>query len=193
MRGHIANLAARLMAVDGIDEFALAKRKAARQAGAPDTRSLPTNEEVEQALRAYQQLYMPDEQAARLRHLREKALEMMKILQPFNPFLSGAVLRGSASKYTEIELHLFTDAAKEVELFLLNRQIGYRSRDRRVWVGDDLRSVSSYLISTAEADFEITVFSRTDMRTNLRNTADGRPFDRGSQAEVETLLLRGDS
>ena len=52
MRGHIANLAARLMAVDGIDDFALAKRKAARQAGALDTRSLPTNEEVEQALRA---------------------------------------------------------------------------------------------------------------------------------------------
>ena len=42
MRERIAQLAARLMAVDGIDDFALAKRKAARQAGAPDTRNLNT-------------------------------------------------------------------------------------------------------------------------------------------------------
>ena len=55
MRGRIAHLAARLMAVDGIDDYALAKRKAARQAGAPETRNLPTNEEVEEALRIYQE------------------------------------------------------------------------------------------------------------------------------------------
>jgi hypothetical protein len=52
MRERIAHLAARLIAVDGIDDYALAKRKAARQAGAPDTRNLPNNDEVEHALRA---------------------------------------------------------------------------------------------------------------------------------------------
>jgi hypothetical protein len=39
MRARIAAAAARLMAEDGIDDFALAKRKAARQLGALDTQS----------------------------------------------------------------------------------------------------------------------------------------------------------
>ena len=59
MRSRIAHLAARLMAEDGIEDYALAKRKAARQAGVPDTRELPANEEIDAALRAYQQIYHP--------------------------------------------------------------------------------------------------------------------------------------
>ena len=47
MRARIAAAAARLMAEDGIDDFALAKRKAARQLGASDTESLPRNDEIE--------------------------------------------------------------------------------------------------------------------------------------------------
>src|SRR5258708_19366650 len=108
MRERIAQLAARLMAVDGIDDFALAKRKAARQAGAPDTRNLPNNEEVEQALRAYQQLYQADEQRARLRLLRQNAREMMQLLAQFDPHLSGSVLPPTPAKYSATTLHLFT-------------------------------------------------------------------------------------
>ena len=51
MRARIAAAAARLMAEDGIDDFALAKRKAARQLGAPDTEALPANQEIEAELR----------------------------------------------------------------------------------------------------------------------------------------------
>jgi DNA-binding transcriptional regulator YbjK len=55
-RSCIAYLAARLMAEDGIEDYALAKRKAARQAGLPGTRELPTNEEIDEALRTYRQI-----------------------------------------------------------------------------------------------------------------------------------------
>src|SRR5262249_46662420 len=50
MRARIAAAAARLMAEDGLEDFALAKRKAARQLGAEDTQSLPKNEEIEAEL-----------------------------------------------------------------------------------------------------------------------------------------------
>jgi hypothetical protein len=53
-RSRIAHLAARLMAEDGIEDYATAKRKAARQAGVADLRQLPTNEEVDEALHAPQ-------------------------------------------------------------------------------------------------------------------------------------------
>jgi hypothetical protein len=178
MRERIAQLAARLMAVDGIDDYALAKRKAARQAGAPDTRNLPNNDEVEQALRAYQQLYQADEQRDRLRHLRSQARDMMELLARFEPYLSGAVLSGSAGKYSDIDLLLFTDSMKDVEMFLLNSGIAYRSGERRMHIGDEARGVPNFNVSTEEADFDITVFAPRDLRAQIRSTAEGRPLER---------------
>jgi len=178
MRERIAHLAARLMAVDGIDDYALAKRKAARQAGAPDTRNLPNNDEVEHALRAYQQLYQADEQRDRLRHLRQQAREMMELLARFDPYLSGAVLSGSAGKYSDIDLLLFTDSMKDVELFLMDRHIAYRSGERRIHIGEELRGVPNFSISTEDADFNITVFAPRDLRSQIRNSPEGRPLER---------------
>ena len=193
MRERIAQLAARLMAVDGVDDFALAKRKAARQAGAPDTRHLPNNGEVEQALRAYQQLYQADEQQARLRHLRRNAREMMQLLAQFDPYLSGSVLSGSAGKYSDINIHLFTDSVKDVELFLLNRQIPYRSRERRVYIGGEPRSVPNFNVSSDDADFDITVFAQRDLRYQLRTTAEGKPFDRARIGWLNAVLDGGET
>ena len=123
MRARIAAVAARLMAEDGVDNFALAKRKAARQLGAGDTESLPANEEVEAELRAYQSLYQGDEQRDRVRALREVALDAMRSLAAFRPYLSGPVLKGTAGRYADVDLQLFTDDLKAVELFLLNRNV----------------------------------------------------------------------
>lgn len=192
MRERIAHLAARLMAVDGIDDFALAKRKAARQAGAPDTRNLPNNDEVEHALRAYQQLYQADEQRERLRHLRARAREMMELLSRFDPYLSGAVLSGSAGKYSDIELLLFTDSMKDVEMFLLNRGIAYRSSERRLHIGDELRSVPAFTISTEDADFSVTVFEPRDLRAQIRHTAEGRPLERVRMDWLDASRLQQD-
>ena len=80
LRLQIAAAAARIMAEDGIDDFALAKRKAARQLGLDDAYSLPRNEEVEEHLRAYQALYQDEDQAQCLAELREIALELMQEL-----------------------------------------------------------------------------------------------------------------
>src|SRR5687767_6007594 len=125
MRQRIAAAAARLMAEDGIDDFATAKRKAARQLGAVDTQSLPGNEEIEEQLRAYHSLYQGEEHEAQLRLLREQALEVMQLLKAFRPYLTGPVLKGTAGRYSDVDLQLFTDDEKSVELLLLNRGIAY--------------------------------------------------------------------
>src|SRR3712207_1339510 len=91
-RSRIAHLAARLMAEDGIEDYAAAKRKAARQAGVADTRQLPTNDEIDEALRTHQTLYGGDAHVARLHELRTRALEIMRELTRFNPYLTGSVL-----------------------------------------------------------------------------------------------------
>src|SRR5439155_22992291 len=109
MRARSSAAAARMMAGDGLDDFALAKRKAARQLGAEDTQWLPKNEEIEVELRAYQSLYQGEEQRERIHYLRERALEAMRLLEQFRPYLAGAVLKGTAGRYSDIDLQLFTD------------------------------------------------------------------------------------
>src|SRR5438270_10296526 len=90
MRVRIAAAAARIMAEDGIDDFALAKRKAARQLGADQTQALPANEEIEAELRAYRTLYQADEHPVRIAELRRIALGAMQELAQFTPYLTGA-------------------------------------------------------------------------------------------------------
>ena len=142
MRTRIAAAAARIMAEDGVEDFALAKRKAARQLGAADTQALPNNEEIEFELRAYQSLYQGNEQRDRIRYLRSQALEAMRMLAQFRPYLSGSVLKGTAGRYSDIDLQVFTDDSKSVELFLLNRTIPYEVTQQRRFAGDQVRAVS---------------------------------------------------
>ena len=106
MRARIAAEAARVMAEDGIDDFALAKRKAARRLGASDTESLPRNDEIEAELHAYRALYQPEEHSERITALRRAALEAMRAFERFHPYLTGPVRKGTAGPYAEIEQHL---------------------------------------------------------------------------------------
>ena len=187
-RSRIAHLAARLIAEDGIEDYASAKRKAARQAGVPDTRQLPTNEEIDEALRTHQTLYGGDAHVARVRELRTRAVEVMKELARFNPYLTGSVLSGTAGKYADINLHLYTDDGKDVELFLLNRGIGYRAGERRLWSGDAQRSFPSFTLDYHGTEVELIVFARDDVRQPVRTNTEGKPLERARPEAVRALL-----
>jgi hypothetical protein len=187
-RSRIAHFAARLIAEDGIEDYAAAKRKAARQAGVPDTRQLPTNEEIDEALRTHQTLYGGDVHLARIRELRTCALEVMKELARFNPYLAGSVLSGTAGKYADINLHLYTDEGKDVELFLLNRGIGYRAGERRLWCGDTLRTFPAFTVDYHGIEVELIVFARDDVRRPVRTNPEGKALERARPEAVEALL-----
>jgi hypothetical protein len=111
-RRAIASAAARLMAEHGIADYGMAKRKAARSLGLGEGEALPTNEEIELELRAWQSLYQEDEQRERLHDLRTTALEVMQTLAVFRPCLTGAALDSTAGRYSAIEIDLSPTAAK---------------------------------------------------------------------------------
>jgi len=189
MRTRIAHLAARLMAEDGIQDFALAKRKAARQLGAEDTHNLPNNAEVEEALRSYQALYQGDEQTLRLGAMRRQACEVMRLLARFNPYLTGSVLQGTAARHSDINLMLFADSEKDVELFLLNAQIDYQRGEKKYRFADSHRTVPVLTLRYGgEADVDVAIFSTDDIRSSPRSPVDGRALPRARLAEVEALL-----
>jgi len=187
-RSRIAYLAARLMAEDGIEDYALAKRKAARQAGVPDTRELPGNEEIAEALRTYQQIYHAEEHRDRLRALLETAVRAMRELSRFNPYLTGSVLDGNAGKYADINLQLFTDNAKAVELHLIDRGVPYRTAQKRLYSGEETRTVPVYTVSDQGTDIELTVLSMLDLRGPLKSSREGKSIERAKLPAVEQLL-----
>jgi hypothetical protein len=190
MRARIAAAAARLMAEDGIDDFALAKRKAARQLGAAETESLPRNDEIEAELRAYRALYQADEHPEVIGELRRIALEAMQALQHFSPYLTGPVLTGTAGPFAEIELQLFPDSTKDVEIFLLDRNIPFTTHEGRRYSGDQARATSFVSLHWEGVPVRLAVFDPRDERLTLKTSQAGRPIERAGIAEVGALLSR---
>jgi hypothetical protein len=156
MREQLAHQAAKLMAEDGITDHAFAKRKAARQLGAADTQHLPSNQEVDDALQSYRALYQQDSHPGVLRQLREEALQTMRLLAEFHPYLTGSVLSGMAGEHSDINLMLFSDDTKAVLLFLLKSKIDFEDGAWRVRVGGHEEAVPSYTL-TGESGTQIHI------------------------------------
>lgn len=192
MRTRIAAAAARIMAEDGVDDFATAKRKAARMLGATDTHALPANDEVEAELRLYQSLYQGDEQRDRLRELREIAINVMRTFATFRPYLFGPVLKGTAGRYADIDIQLFPPDGKAVELFLLNRGLAYTTSQQRHYCGDEPRQVSILTVDWDGIPVKFSVYDANDERGALKTTPAGRAIERAGIAAVEGLLAEAD-
>lgn len=189
-RERITHLAARLMAQDGIEDFALAKRKAARQAGVPETRQLPTNDEIEAAVRLYRELYQ-QEHPAQLRELRQLALEVMDEFAGFNPHLTGSVLKGNAGKYAAIHLQLFADNPKSAEHFLLNHGVEFRSAASRLYSGGMALNVPVLTFDRDGVEICVTLLSTRDQRMQLKTSPEGKPIERAKREAVEALIAVG--
>jgi hypothetical protein len=189
-RARIAAAAARIMAEDGVDDFALAKRKAAKQIGAAEGQALPGNDEIEEALRSYRELYQADEHPALVAELRSIALDAMRALAAFRPYLTGPVLEGTAGPYAEIELQLFPESTKEVEIFLLERNIPFSTREARRFAGARARSASTFHLAWDDAPLKLSVFDPRDERTSLKTSPTGRPRERAGITEVAALVKK---
>ena len=190
LRAHIAYLAARMMAEDGVADFATAKRKAASQAGLADANLLPDNHEIEAALREYQDLYQKDEQPAHLRHLREVAVKVMREFEAFRPALVGSVLSGTAGQFSDVNLHLFTDDPKALTLFLLNKRYRFEDGSKRVRCSDGWVEVPQVRLEFEDITVTLTVLDRDDERIGARGRSDAEAPMRARLAEVEALLAR---
>jgi len=186
LRLHIAYLAARLMAEDGVADYGTAKQKAARQAGLSDANLLPDNQEIEAALREYQGLYQKEDQPLHLRHLRQIAVKVMREFAQFRPVLVGSVLSGTASQYSDVNLQLFTDDVKTLTMFLLNGRYRFEETARRVRRGDQQYDVPQILLEYEGAAVSLTVFDRDDERSGRGR--DEETAQRARLPEVEALL-----
>lgn len=197
LRQLIAQQAARMMAEDGVSDYAYAKKKAGRQLGAVENSIMPSNAEVEEELKLYNALFLSEEQPENLYDLRANALFTMQLLDRFNPHLTGAVLDGTAGLMSETHIHLFADSVKDVEMFLLNQKIpfdvnekSYRimndgKRDKK---GDNRKTVPVFTLETEKGLIRLSVFDVDDIRVATKRAADGSNADRLNIDGVKALL-----
>lgn len=183
LRRAIAGAAARLMAEDGIGDYGAAKRKAARSLGVGEGEALPTNEEIETELRAWQSLYQEDEQRERVHDLRSTALEVMQLLDEFNPYLTGGALDGTAGRYSAVELDLYADSSKDVEIALLSHGISYDTMDnKRIGIDAQLR------LDWNDFPVLISIYPPLAERQQPKHPHGGRGRPRARAAAVKELL-----
>ena len=180
LRSEIVQAAARLIAEDGMD-YGLAKRKAVRQLGLPENFPLPGNAEVESAVRDYQTIYQEDEQTERISFLRHAAIELMHRLAPFSPYLTGSVLEGTAGRHARIDILLFPDNAKELEIALLDMGILFHHGNPR---NDRVEAV--FVIDDEDMPANLIVLTPRDERVAMKGH-DGRTRTRARVEAVEAL------
>jgi hypothetical protein len=190
LRQLIAQHAARMMAEEGIADFAYAKRKAARQLGANDINCLPTNAEVEEEVKLFHDLYHSEDQPENLRRLRADALVVMQMLEKFSPHLTGSVLDGTAGRFAETNIHLFADSLKDVEIFLLNSLVPYEMDEKSYRTSNDKKSsdrkkVPVFTLEGPNGLIKLSVFDVDDIRTATKSTVTG---SNSAKADTQSLL-----
>jgi hypothetical protein len=114
--------AAALVVDEGM-EYIAAKRKAARAAG--HRGELPSNEDLEDAVREHIAIFLADVQPQELQALRALALGWMLRLERFRPHLSGAAWRGTATRRSALMIDLYCDDPKAAEIELLNQGVDF--------------------------------------------------------------------
>mgnify|MGYP000905523213 FL=1 len=181
-RASIASAAARLMAEDGIADIHHAKRKAARQLGLPEHTAYPDNAEVEAQLRAYRSLYQEQAHPELLLAMRRSALRLLELLADYSPRLAGSVLDGTAGEHSRIDIILFADSAKEVEIFLLNHGIEFEHAEPR-----NERAEALLVLTTDTAEANLMIFP-PQMERVVMKQRDGRPRERIRADALRALI-----
>jgi hypothetical protein len=189
LRSAVAQEAARLMAEHGINDYLVAKRKAAERYGVVEGAFLPKNTEIEEALASYQRLFGGEQHASSLQTQREVALKAMQLLEKYEPRLVGPVLAGTATEFSGIQLHVFSDSAETVYLTLAERRYEYEVFERKLKMTPERQiAVPSVRFEMQGQIVEAFVFAVDGIRQAPISTVDGKPMRRAGMAELRNLI-----
>jgi hypothetical protein len=203
LRVLITRQAAKLIA-EGLTDYHAAKLKAARQLNCNDKNALPDNQEIEAALREHLSLFAAHTQPTALAALRKAALRAMRWLQiesegatatslgttfAFEPWLTGAVLNGTANEYSEIELELVGVEAKTMEFILLNRGVEFELHEgnskSKSYKPTDATKPIQYHLEFEDAPLVITLYESHTQRQVL--------YPRGSIKHERVKLVEAEA
>jgi len=185
----LAQEAARIIVEQGIEDYRLAKKKAAERLGMSTRGSLPGNSEIEHAVSEHLKIFGRESHLDLLRVLREAALSAMELLAQFTPRLVGPVLHGTAAVNSAVNLHVFSDSAELVAKKLQDNSVQYRLYERRLKSRRDCaETFSGYRFMHDNSSIEATVFPVDGMRQAPISPVNGKPMLRADRNAVLELL-----
>jgi hypothetical protein len=191
-RSEVAAEAARIIATEGQHDYHAAKKKAATRMGMSDRAVLPSNLEVKDALRTWQKLYGGEQYTLNLRNMRMVAMDVMQMLDQFNPRLVGSVLDGTANEHSRVALHIFCDAPDELIFHFLDQNREFEQEQRQIrWHDGSHRFVPIVVIVVGGIPVELTVFDRLQLRQAPPSPIDGKPQIRATLNDLAELLNPG--
>ena len=185
----LAQEAARIIVEQGIEDYRVAKLKAAERLGMSARGVLPGNSEIEKAVSEHLKLFGRESHLDLLRVLRRAALNAMELLAPFTPRLVGPVLHGTASANSPVNLHVFADDAETVAFRLQECSIQYRAFERRLKSRRDRsETFAGFRFTQDESRIEATVFPVDGVRQAPISPVDGKPMRRADKNAILELL-----
>ena len=185
----LAQEAARIIVEQGIEDYRVAKTKAAERLGMTERGSLPGNPEIEHAVSEHLKLFGRESHLDLLRVLREAAISAMNLLAPFTPRLVGPVLHGTAAANSAVNLHVFSDSAELVAQTLQDSSVQYRVFERRLKSRrDQADNFSAFRFIHDNSSIEATVFPVNGVRQAPISPVNGKPMRRADMNAVMELL-----
>ena len=185
----IATTAARMVVEEGL-EYGPAKRRAVKQLGLNARAQLPNNDQVEDAVREYLDVFCADTQPVELAALRELAAVWMARMATFRPHLGGAVWRGTATGLSDIYLQLFCHDSKSAEISLIDHNVRYEVSTVQGFQGetvDALSILSSCPGLPQKVLIYLMIYDLDDLRGALKPDSKGRT-QRGDLSALKILM-----
>ena len=190
-RQMLAQEAARIIVEQGIQDYRIAKIKAAERLGMKARGALPGNAEIELAVSNHLALFRRDTHVGLLLIMRRAALAAMEMLSPFSSRLVGPVLHGTAAESSSVNLHVFADASEMVAFKLQENDVRYKPFERRLKSRRDrLETFAAFRFLQDESQVEATIFPIDGVRQAPISPVDGKPMKRADKKAVQELLAQ---
>ncbi|HSY30218.1 MAG TPA: hypothetical protein VK832_22075, partial [Burkholderiaceae bacterium] len=89
---------------------------------------------------------------------------------------------GTAGEHSDIHLHLFSDSAKDVEIYLINKNINFEISES-VHFGNRTKSVETVSFMWQNEGIHLALYEIDDMRNSLKSGTERR----SERANADTI------
>ena len=172
-RSIVASRAAEIIMEEGVTDYLFAKRKAAKFLGLLTNDNLPSNHEIDNALKEYRNIFQEQVDSETIVKIKKEALNIMTLFKDFNPHLTGQLLEGLIPKFPKIQINLFTDNLKEVEYILLNKNIAFDIKDKlyqdKLNKKKSTKKIPAFILEGLWFPIELKVYFENDIRSKKNN------------------------
>lgn len=178
--------AARFLADGSESEYLHAKERAMMMLGLSETSRWPSNRRIKEIIG---QLTLEelgkDELQRRLCEMRTIALEIMKVIEDFDPFLIGSTLSGKVRTGSDIDFHAYSDNFEEIKDLLIAH--GYDEVEEEIVVN---RKGEFVHLKWHEREYpvEITVYPWSWRDIQPLSSVTGKPMKRANLSQLRHIV-----